>query len=154
MYARHAAKTGKILLKMLKMFLVSGYIHFENRILWLWEFLVKHIFLLVWQVSITLHKKWSFPLRISSVDLVTFTEEYLNGNFIFCAVLDHWISIPGIYHQSMQFCISCFMLVVISYVFICTYVLLLKSDDRLSHFLRSLVSDKRYQACVNVSTAS
>ena len=33
MYARHAAKTGKILLKMLKMFLVSGYIHFENRIL-------------------------------------------------------------------------------------------------------------------------
>ena len=33
----------------------------------------------------TLHKKWSFPLRISSVnaDLVTFTEEILNGKLYF-----------------------------------------------------------------------
>ena len=42
---------------------------------------------------VTLHKKWSFPLKISSVNpqfpagLVTFTEEILNGHFIFCAVL-------------------------------------------------------------------
>ena len=37
----------------------------------------------------SLHKKGSFPLRISSVnvDLVTLAEEILNGNFIFCAVV-------------------------------------------------------------------
>ena len=49
-------------------------------------------------VTVTLHKKWSFPLRISSVNatksaaqfptyLVTFTEEIPIENFIFCAVL-------------------------------------------------------------------
>ena len=49
-------------------------------------------------LTVTLHKKWSFPLRISSVnatksaaqfptDLVTFTEEIPIENFIFCAVL-------------------------------------------------------------------
>ena len=36
----------------------------------------------------TLHKKWKFPLRVSSgnektVDLVTFTEEILNGKLHF-----------------------------------------------------------------------
>ena len=31
----------------------------------------------------TLQKKWSFPLRVSSVDLVTFTEEILNGKLHF-----------------------------------------------------------------------
>ena len=45
---------------------------------------------------LTLHKKWSFQLRISSVnvtesggicDLVTFTEEILNGKLYFLAVL-------------------------------------------------------------------
>ena len=42
--------------------------------------------------NFTLHKKWSFPLRISSVnviksDLVTFTEEILNGKLRFlCSV--------------------------------------------------------------------
>ena len=37
----------------------------------------------------SLHKKRSFPLRISSVnvDLVTFAEEILNGNFIFWVVV-------------------------------------------------------------------
>ena len=42
------------------------------------------------QSYLTLHKKWSFPLRISSVivikfpaDLVTFTEETLNGKLYF-----------------------------------------------------------------------
>ena len=35
----------------------------------------------------SLHKKWSFPLRISSVDLVTFTEEILKGKLHFCAVI-------------------------------------------------------------------
>ena len=38
---------------------------------------------------LTLHKKWSFPLRISSVheDLVTFTKEILNGKLHFvCSV--------------------------------------------------------------------
>ena len=39
-----------------------------------------------------LHKKWSFPLRISSVnvetaDLVTFTEEILNGKLYFLCTL-------------------------------------------------------------------
>ena len=44
----------------------------------------------------SLHKKWSFPLSISSVnvtksvgngaDLVTFTEEILNRKLHFCAV--------------------------------------------------------------------
>ena len=42
-------------------------------------------------VNISLHKKWSFPLRISSVnmaksassDLVTFTEEIFNGKLRF-----------------------------------------------------------------------
>ena len=42
-------------------------------------------------VYIALHKKWSFPLRISPVsvtmDLVTFTEKILNGKLHFCAVL-------------------------------------------------------------------
>ena len=43
------------------------------------------------QTYMTLHKKLSFPLRISSVnvttaDLVTSTEKILNGNFIFCAL--------------------------------------------------------------------
>ena len=46
--------------------------------------------------ALTLHKKWSFPLRISSVkvtksqcpvDLVTFLNTSLMVNFIFCAVL-------------------------------------------------------------------
>ena len=35
----------------------------------------------VWKVS--LHKKWSFPLRISSVNFVTFTEEILNRKLHF-----------------------------------------------------------------------
>ena len=37
----------------------------------------------------SLHKKLSFPLRISlvNVDLVTFAEEILNGNFIFWVVV-------------------------------------------------------------------
>ena len=40
---------------------------------------------LYWQL--TLHKKWSFPLRISSVNLVTFTEEILDGKLHFlCSV--------------------------------------------------------------------
>ena len=38
----------------------------------------------------TLHKKWSFPLRISSVNVtksaVTFTEEIFNGKLHFCAL--------------------------------------------------------------------
>ena len=40
-----------------------------------------------------LHKKWSFSLRISSVnvtkpaDLVTFTKEILNGKLYFCVVI-------------------------------------------------------------------
>ena len=45
------------------------------------------------QTHLTRHKKWKFPLRISSVtkpqfhvDLVTFTEEILMENFNFCAV--------------------------------------------------------------------
>ena len=47
---------------------------------------------LVWlSNSLTpLHKKWGFPLRISqeTADLVTFTEEILNGKLqFFCAVL-------------------------------------------------------------------
>ena len=56
-----------------------------------------HVFIAVayyWYISIAfnsglaLHKKWSFPLRISSVnetrsDLVTFTEDILNGQLHF-----------------------------------------------------------------------
>ena len=42
-----------------------------------------------------MHKKWSFPFRISSVnvtkphflvDLVTFTEQIPHGKFVFCAM--------------------------------------------------------------------
>ena len=49
----------------------------------------------LFKVKQSLHKKWSFPLKSSSVnvtkspftaDLVTFTEEIFNENFIFCAV--------------------------------------------------------------------
>ena len=45
--------------------------------------------------KLPLHKKWNFPLRISSVnaaksagtaDLVTFTKEILNGKLYFCAM--------------------------------------------------------------------
>ena len=62
-----------------------------------------------------LHKKWSFPLRISSLnvtkDFVTFTEEILNGNFIFCAVISiafsvikgidkfKWFDLDYIFHR-------------------------------------------------------
>ena len=47
-------------------------------------------------IQVTLHKKWCFPLRISSVipaDLVTFTEEILNGKLHFlCSVISHfWV---------------------------------------------------------------
>ena len=45
--------------------------------------------------KLTLHKKRSFPLRVSSenvtksvADLVKFTEEILNGKLLFCAVLN------------------------------------------------------------------
>ena len=45
-------------------------------------------------LTISLHKKWTFPLRISSVnankfaDLVTFTEEIVNGRLYFlCSAL-------------------------------------------------------------------
>ena len=38
-----------------------------------------------------LHKKWSFPLRISSVDLVTFIEETFDGKLHFlCSVTLSW----------------------------------------------------------------
>ena len=46
-----------------------------------------------WSSYHSLHKKWSFPLRISSVNvtksavLCTFTEEILNGKLHFCAVI-------------------------------------------------------------------
>ena len=47
-------------------------------------------------LTVSLHKKWSFPLRISSVnatksagnwDLVTFTEEIHNGKLHFCVLV-------------------------------------------------------------------
>ena len=53
-------------------------------------------FILVCSENLALHKKWSFPLRISSVyvaksavleDFLTFTEEILNGKlYLLCSV--------------------------------------------------------------------
>ena len=38
-----------------------------------------------------MHKKWSFPLRISSVNLTKFTEEILNGKLHFlCSGKTYW----------------------------------------------------------------
>ena len=51
---------------------------------------------------ITLHKKWSFPLRISSVNVtkttgncgfgITFTEEILNGKLQFLCSVNLWVT--------------------------------------------------------------
>ena len=67
-------------------------------------FYVFYVSLIVWMASSKLHsillKKWSFPLRISSVnvDLVTaylvrFTEEILHGklHFLYCAMISRLI---------------------------------------------------------------
>ena len=60
------------------------------------QVLVSSLMLYLTRWKFTLHKKWSFPLRISSInltksagncDLVTFTEEILHGKFHFlCSV--------------------------------------------------------------------
>ena len=54
--------------------------------------------LFIWSVFGTLsdsslHKKWGFPLRISSAnaDLVIFAKEILNGKHFLCSGCDYWI---------------------------------------------------------------
>ena len=62
----------------------------EHFRLWTVSNLFWYLYGLRGQSYLTLHKKWSFPLRISSVivikfpaDMVTFTEETLNGKLHF-----------------------------------------------------------------------
>ena len=71
-----------------------AHIYWRNRY-WKTSFFVEFVFFkLCKHRMVALHKKWSFPLRISSVnvtksattDLVTFTEEILNGKLHFLCV--------------------------------------------------------------------
>ena len=58
---------------------------------------------IVTRLFLSLHKKWSFPLRISSVtaELVTFTEEILNGKLHFlCSVSSEYS--PEVHSESSQ----------------------------------------------------
>ena len=65
----------------------SAYIYWRNPY-WKTSFFVQCMFFKLLKHSmVTLHKKWSFPIRIFSVaDLVTFTEEILNGKLHFLCV--------------------------------------------------------------------
>ena len=77
-------------LNLMKIFSTTGFIHSTlNSLHKKWSFPLR-----ICSVNVTksaVHKKWTFPLRISSVivtDLVAFTEEILHGKLhLFCAVI-------------------------------------------------------------------